>query len=69
MDEPFDYVGWIWKCETGQLGSREKVVEGFQHIINNGLVWRLVGNYGRRAYDLIESGQCTMPEEKGEFAR
>jgi hypothetical protein len=69
MDEPFDYVCWIWKYETANLSGREEIVEGFQHIINSGLVWRLQGSYGRTAYNLIESGQCTMPEEKGEFAR
>ena len=38
MDEPFDYVCWIWKYETANLSGREEIVEGFQHIINSGLV-------------------------------
>tara|TARA_B100001123_G_scaffold350114_1_gene400390 strand:- start:8346 stop:8972 length:627 start_codon:yes stop_codon:yes gene_type:complete len=61
-DEPFDIAEWIFRFETAQLGSREAIVEGFQHIINNGIVWKLRGAYRRKAYELIESGQCTMPQ-------
>jgi hypothetical protein len=64
--EAFDFVDWVIKYETGQLGSGEAVTEGFQHIINNGVVWRLQGSYGRTAYNLIESGQYTMPETEEE---
>jgi len=60
--EAFDFVDWVIKYETAQLNGREEIVEGFQHIINTGVVWRLQGSYGRTAYEMIESGECTMPE-------
>jgi hypothetical protein len=36
--EAFDFVDWVIKYETAQLNGREEIVEGFQHIINNGVV-------------------------------
>ena len=61
-DESFDVAEWISRFETAQLGSLRAIVEGFQHIINNGIVWKLRESYRRKAYQLIESGQCTMPQ-------
>lgn len=45
----------------GQLASEEEVLEAWQHLINNGLVWNLQGFYGRTAINLIRSGICYDP--------
>ena len=53
----FDAVGFIMDFENGNL-SDEKIIAGFQELINSGLVWQLQGFYGRTAVALIESGKC-----------
>ena len=34
------------------------VVEAYQHLIDNGVVWQLQGSYGRNAAMMIEEGLC-----------
>lgn len=55
----FDTVSFIIEFEDGAL-EEEEVIEGFQHLINSGLVWQLQGFYGRTANDLINAGRCTV---------
>lgn len=59
--ERFDRVGFIMAYECGEL-EEDAVIEGFQHLINDGTVWSLQGSYGRMAAALIEAGYCTGPE-------
>jgi hypothetical protein len=54
----FDQLGFIMAYENGELDD-EQVIEGFQHLIDNGLAWSLQGSYGRAAKSLIEAGHCT----------
>jgi hypothetical protein len=56
--QAFDQVGFIIAYEGGEL-DEEQVIEGFQHLIDNGLAWSLQGCYGRMAKQLIEAGHCT----------
>jgi hypothetical protein len=53
----FNTVGFIMDYESGNL-SDEKVVEGFQHLIDENIVWDLQGSYGRTARVLIKAGLC-----------
>ena len=53
----FDSVSFIMAFEEGNL-SEEKLIAGFQELINSGLVWRLQDYYGRTATALIKSGHC-----------
>lgn len=55
---PFDSLDFIMAYEQGDTNSIEEVAEGFQHLIDSGLVWRLQGSYGRMAKHLIENGYC-----------
>lgn len=57
---PFDTLGFIMAFEGGEV-TQEEVIEGFQHLINNGMAWTLQGSYGRAAMSLIEQGLCTRP--------
>lgn len=61
VQPPFDTVGFIMDWENGQLDFDDEV-EGFQHMINSGLAWQLQGCYGRRAMELINSGECGLPK-------
>lgn len=57
-DTRFDMVGFVMAFEAGEL-EEDEVVEGFQHLIDTGVVWQLQGFYGRTAAALIEAGLCT----------
>ena len=53
----FDTCSFVMAFEAGEL-DEDEIVEGFQHLINSGVVWSLQGSYGRTAAALIESGRC-----------
>lgn len=56
--QKFDVVGFIMDFECGEI-SEDRMIEGFQHLIDDGTVWQLQGFYGRTAQSLIEAGLCT----------
>lgn len=58
VSKPYDDVDFMMDFEGGEL-SNEKIIDGFQRLINNGVVWKLQGCYGRTAKALIEAGHCT----------
>lgn len=43
----------FWPAE-----SQDQIVEAWQHLIDNGTVWKLQGWFGRTAARLIEEGIC-----------
>lgn len=57
MANNFDSVGFIMDFEGGEL-DEDQIAEGFQHLIDDGIVWQLQGSYGRMAADLINAGIC-----------
>jgi len=57
----FDACGFIIRYENGELGEWE-IAEGFQALIDSGVVWELQGSYGRAAIRLIEDGRCHLPK-------
>ena len=57
IKKPFDVVGFIIQFENGDV-DEDEVIEGFQHLIDSGIVWQLQGSYGRTAIALIEAGYC-----------
>lgn len=64
VKEHFDVYSFINDFESGAL-DEERVVEGFQHLIDSGLAWALQGSYGRTAASLIEEGLC-LPANRNE---
>ena len=56
-----DYIDLLIAWEQGEL-SKEKTISLFQTLIDNGLVWKLQGFYGRTAKALVEAGYCTLPK-------
>jgi hypothetical protein len=54
----FDMVDFIIRYEDNDMSASE-MIEGFQHMINTGMVWVLQGHYGRTAAALIDLGLCT----------
>ena len=44
--------------------SEEELIEAWQHLINNGMVWTLQGWFGRTAKALIEAGICSKGENQ-----
>ncbi len=59
----FNIVDFITEYESGQL-DENAIIEGFQALIDNGIVWRLQGHYQRTASNLIESGLCYHPYKR-----
>jgi len=53
----FYEVRFIMEYEDGELTDKQ-IVEGFQHLIDSGVVWSLQGRYGRMATRLINGGDC-----------
>ena len=53
----FNSLDFIMEWETGDMNIHEEA-EGFQHLIDSGMAWKLQGCYGRRAAELIKAGYC-----------
>lgn len=58
----FNTLDFIIAYENGELTETE-IINGFQELINSGLVWQLQGMYRRMASRLIEAGYCTPKGE------
>ena len=56
-------VDFIMRFESGEA-TEEEIIEGFQEMIDSGVVWQLQGSYGRTANDLIEAGLCRHAKEQ-----
>lgn len=55
--KPFNICGFITRYEGGESDEQE-IIEGFQAMIDSGVVWSLQGCYGRTAVNFIRSGRC-----------
>lgn len=56
-------LDFLMAYENGDLSDQE-ILDGFQSLIDNGLVWRLQGHYGRVASALINQGYCNDPHKE-----
>jgi hypothetical protein len=66
-DVGYDSVDALMRYEAGELDEPE-TVRLFQHLVNNGLAWKLQGSYGRRARDLLKAGLIQFPGNAAEMA-
>jgi hypothetical protein len=66
-DEGYDSVDALMRYEAGELDEPE-TIQLFQHLVNNGLAWKLQGSYGRRARDLLKAGLIRLPGSDPELA-
>ena len=53
----FDVEAFV-RYESGDM-NWEEALTFFQELIDSGMAWRLQGNYGRTAMNLIYDGLCT----------
>jgi hypothetical protein len=67
VDEDYDSVDALMRYEAGELDEPE-TIQLFQHLVNNGLAWKLQGSYGRRARDLLKAGLIRLPGSDPELA-
>jgi len=54
-------VDGVMAYEAGEMGM-EETIEFFQTMINDGIVWKMPGSYGRVASGLLDAGLCEMPQ-------
>ena len=59
-----DELDFIIAYENGEIESVEELADGFQKLIDSGIVWRLQGSYSRTALALIENGTCELSDDK-----
>jgi hypothetical protein len=57
LQKPFDEFEFIMAFEQGDC-TDDELIDGFQHLIDNGHAWTLQGSYGRMAQSLIQAGVC-----------
>lgn len=62
-NKEFDVVQFLMDYECGNI-TMEETIEGFQRLIDSGLIWKLQGSYGRMARHLLASGSCVMPKKE-----
>jgi hypothetical protein len=46
-------------CEADDIMETDDVIEAYQFLIDNGIIWILQGVFGRMAVRLIDDGTCT----------
>jgi len=44
----------------GMEHTEDEIIEAFQTLIDDGIVWNLQGFYGRAAHSLIQQGLCHL---------
>ena len=49
--------------ELEQTILKDEELGEMQHLINDGMCWKLEGSIGRAAMDLLKSGQCMLGEK------
>lgn len=55
--KPLDCASLLADYESGEL-TEDECIDGFQQLIDSGVVWTLQGRYGRTAASLIRAGHC-----------
>lgn len=58
-----DTLDFIMRFESGDIVDEQEIYDGFQQLIDSGLVWQLQGTYGRTAAMLIDAGYCHRANE------
>uniref|UniRef100_A0A6H1ZRQ1 DUF7417 domain-containing protein n=1 Tax=viral metagenome TaxID=1070528 RepID=A0A6H1ZRQ1_9ZZZZ len=58
-----DFIDKIIAWETGEMSSKEEIIDFFQELIDSGQAWTLQGSYGRTAQELINTGRCHSKKE------
>ena len=48
--------------EADDIMEPDDVIEAYQFLINNGIIWIMEGTYGRMAEYLIDYGICTCDD-------
>lgn len=63
-----DIVDFMIGFENEQL-SEQELIDGFQELIDSGIVWQLQGFYVRTATALIHGGFCHPAGKKEDIER
>lgn len=55
-------LDFIIAFESGEC-TEDQIIEGFQSLVNSGLVWSLQGLYGRTAQAMLDAGLIQPKQE------
>lgn len=58
----YDELGAMMAWEDGSL-DEAGTLKLFQHLVDNGMAWRLQGMYGRFAQSLLDAGLIHYPKK------
>jgi hypothetical protein len=56
----FNAVSFILDYEMGQIETAEEIVQGFQGLIDTGMINFLKNKYWEKAVELIDAGLCRI---------
>jgi len=59
-ESKMNFTQEIIDYENGDMDF-DRMVDLFQRMINDGIVWKLQGSYGRTANILVQDGYCILP--------
>ena len=51
-----DHVDFIIRYESGMCESDQEMIDGFQDLLDKGILFNLQGHYGRVGSKLLEMG-------------
>ncbi len=57
------HLDFIIKYESGELNDDE-IIEGFQKLLDDGILFQLQGSYGRTGMMLLREGLIHLPKDK-----
>lgn len=61
VEKPMSTLDAILLIEGGEASDAE-IIEAFQVLVDDGIVWKLQGWYGRAASQMLDAGLLTRPE-------
>ena len=60
--EEFDVVDFIMEFETSDDMDEEKIIKGFQAMLEKGVLFKMQGFYGRKGKELLDRGLIKIPD-------
>ena len=66
METEMDMYTAVAIAEGMQEADDEETLDAYQYLVDNGIIWKLQGGFGRVAQHLIDAGLISAIEPLGE---